>query len=192
MAPAAAAPVVAASGGGVPAAPGAPVYPEVEIVEDRRRNPDGTVTIRKYTKGAFLGKVRAHFPSPPWQQPGGRGGGRQSGAALVGVALRPAHLPACGALPPAPATRARAPPRGCAQGGFAKCYAFTAMNKQRMLAGKVIPKASLVKPRAKAKVSVGCAPRDAALCARMHGTGLTFRRQRALLAWRVVSQNRRP
>jgi serine/threonine protein kinase len=38
------------------------------------------------------------------------------------------------------------------QGGFAKCYAFTAMNKQRTLAGKVIPKTTLVKPRAKAKL----------------------------------------
>lgn len=77
------------AGTGVAVAP----LPEPEIVEDRRRNADGTVQIRKYTKGAFLGK-----------------------------------------------------------GGFAKCYAFTAMNKQRTLAGKVIPKTTLVKPRAKAKL----------------------------------------
>lgn len=29
-----------------------------EIIEDRRRYPDGTVQVRKYIKGRFLGKVR--------------------------------------------------------------------------------------------------------------------------------------
>ncbi len=41
------------------------------------------------------------------------------------------------------------------QGGFAKCYAFTLVAKNRALAGKVIAKANLVKARAKQKVSGG-------------------------------------
>ena len=36
--------------------------PEPEVVEDRRRVADGTVQVRKYTKGTFLGKVGVARP----------------------------------------------------------------------------------------------------------------------------------
>jgi len=38
------------------------------------------------------------------------------------------------------------------KGGFAKCYALTSMDSKRTYAGKVIPKASLVKPSSRKKL----------------------------------------
>jgi serine/threonine protein kinase len=41
---------------------------------------------------------------------------------------------------------------GPSQGGFAKCYMFTSLSKNKILAGKVVLKSSLVKERAKQKL----------------------------------------
>ena len=39
------------------------------------------------------------------------------------------------------------------KGGFAKCYELTNMETKKVSAGKVIPKASLIKQKAKQKVN---------------------------------------
>ena len=39
-----------------------------------------------------------------------------------------------------------------AQGGFAKCYKFTELSRNRVVAGKVVAKSSLTKSRAKQKL----------------------------------------
>jgi hypothetical protein len=41
-----------------------------------------------------------------------------------------------------------------AQGGFARCFKFTAVDRSRVIAGKVVDKASLAKSRARQKVRV--------------------------------------
>ena len=42
----------------------------------------------------------------------------------------------------------------CVQGGFARCFAFTNMDKNKLVAGKVVDKMSLNKNKAKQKVRV--------------------------------------
>lgn len=42
------------------------------------------------------------------------------------------------------------------KGGFARCYKFTSVEKNRVHAGKVVAKSSLTKSRAKQKVRTAC------------------------------------
>jgi hypothetical protein len=58
-------------------------------------------------------------------------------------------------LPPPPRLPLARSVRRPAQGGFARCYAFTNVDKTKLVAGKVVDKMSLNKSKAKQKVSAG-------------------------------------